>query len=209
MTTYLLVRHGTTAWVDTQFLHGITDIPLNEKGRTQAADAAKALKSCGAKMMYASSLSRCGETAQIIAKSIGIEPILKDELVEIDFGWLEGRRIRDHDYGEYSKLLEFFDHHVFNIVRTLSGEPKKKFRKRILDAWQLINKENPTGVVLIVSHSGVINVILMHLFGNQYLNGESYHHLNPCSITEIKINSDGRPEMVRLNDLNHILKEDS
>lgn len=207
MTTYLLVRHGTTAWVDTQLLHGITDIPLNDKGRAQAVDAAKALKNCGVKMMYASSLSRCAETAQIIAKSVGIEPILKDKLVEIDFGWLEGKKIRDHDYGEYNKLLEFFDHHVFNIIRTLSGEPKKNFRKRIVDAWHLINKENPTGKVLFVIHSGVINAILMHLFGKQYLTGESYHHLNPCSITEIEINPNGSAKMMRLNDLDHISKE--
>jgi len=133
LTRYLLVRHGTTAWVDTNLLHGITDIPLNQRGREQAATVAQALSDRDADKLYSSILSRCAETAQIIGTSTNLSPIMMDALVEIDFGWLEGKPIRDHDNGEYSKLVEFFDHHYFNIVRAISGESKSKFNKRVLN----------------------------------------------------------------------------
>ena len=204
MTHYLLVRHGTTAWVDTQLLHGITDIPLNQRGREQAQSAAQALADHGANTIYSSSLSRCAETAQIIGKSTNLSPIMMDALVEIDFGWLEGKKIRDHDYGDYCKLVEFIDHHIFNVVRALSGESKSKFENRVLKGWSAITAENPSGTVIVVAHSGVLNTILLHLFDTQFLNGNAYHHLNPCSITEVKVDPEGHAEMIKLNGRSHI-----
>jgi broad specificity phosphatase PhoE len=206
LTHFLLVRHGTTAWVDTHLLHGITDIPLNQRGREQAHSAAQALTDRGADKLYSSSLSRCAETAQIIGKSANLSPFLMDALVEIDFGWLEGKKIRDHDYGNHSKLVEFIDHHFFNVVRALSGESKSKFEKRILKGWAAITAQNPSGTVVVVAHSGVINTILLHLFNTQFLNGNSYHHLNPCSITEVKVDPEGHAEMIELNGRSHIPK---
>ena len=204
MTKFLFVRHGTTTWVDTQLLHGITDVPLNEKGRQQAKATAKALADIKANKIYSSPLSRSAETAQIIGKTTGLTPILKKSLVEINFGWLEGKKIRDHDRQDYGKIIEFFDHHLFNVVRTVSGEPQSRFRARVTAGWNEILSENPTGTVIIVAHSGVINTILLHLFGKTYLNGNAYHHLNPCSITEINVDTGKGAEMVRLNDLDHL-----
>jgi len=203
---FLLIRHGTTDWVDAQILHGITDVQLNALGRAQAEDTAQALAGTAVNNIYASSLSRCMETAKVIGNAAGVDPLPMDALIEIDFGWLEGKKIRDHDRGEYSKLIEFFDHQVFNLVRVLSGEPKKKFSKRVLGAWEQIVSENPQGTAIVVGHSGVFNTILMHLFGNRYLNGNSYHHLNPCSITEIRLKG-GPAELARLNDRSHLLEE--
>jgi len=203
----ILVRHGTTDWVDTQLLHGITDVPLNTKGRHQAQETALALKECGANIIFSSSLSRCMETAQIIGTAIGVDPNPIDALVEIDFGWLEGKRIRDHDLGEYNKLVEFFDHHIFNIVRLMSGESRRIFSNRVLKGWQTILTENPKGPIIIIGHSGVFNTILMHLFGKTHLNGNPYHHLNPCSITEIHMDQTGTATMVRINDCSHLSRK--
>jgi broad specificity phosphatase PhoE len=207
LTTYLIVRHGTTEWVDTQFLHGITDIPLNEKGRAQAAAAAKALADSGAKKIYTSPLLRCAQTADAISQPLGLKPIVNDGLTEIDFGWLEGRKIRDHDNGEYGKLVEFFDHYMFMVVRALSGETRAKLAKRVMPVWQKILEENPSGTMIIVTHSGVINTLLTQLFGKQYMNGNAYYHLSPAGITEIDVDQDLHARLVRLNDSSHIPDE--
>lgn len=204
MTTFLLVRHGTTDWVDTQLLHGITDVPLNQKGRAQATAVAKALNIYKANKLYTSSLSRCAETAQIIGKTTNLKPVPMKSLVEIDFGWLEGKKIRDHDRQDYGKMIEFLDHHLFNLVRAISGEPQSRFSARVIAGWSRILNENPSGTVIIVAHSGVINTILLHLFGKKYLNGNAYHHLDPCSITEVKVTATGNAEMVQLNNSNHM-----
>jgi broad specificity phosphatase PhoE len=204
----LLVRHGTTDWVEQQILHGITDIPLNEKGLTQAGQTANALKASGAHKIYTSSLTRCVQTAQAIGNQLNSEPILMDDLVELDFGWLEGRKFRDHDKGEFGKLTEFYDSQIFNLIRMLSGEPKKKFMARILTGWNRVLDENVDGTVIVVGHSGVFSRILMTLFGEEFLKeGDSYYHLNPCSITEIHINDNGQKELIRLNDRSHLSEQ--
>jgi broad specificity phosphatase PhoE len=207
LATILLVRHGTTDWVEGQILHGITDIPLNKKGKMQAEETARALRGCGAKKLYTSSLSRCVQTAQEIGNQIGVKPISMDSLVELDFGWLEGKHLRDHDKGEYGKLLEVVDHHTSNIIRMVSGESKKKFNQRVLNGWNTILAENPKGTTIVVAHSAVFNSILFHYFGKAHLNGDTYHHLNPCSITEVSINVSNQAELIRLNDHMHLSEE--
>ena len=207
MANFLLIRHGTTDWVETQILHGITDIPLNKKGKIQAEETARSLRGCGAEKLYTSSLSRCVQTAQAMGCQIGRKPISLDSLVELNFGWLEGKHLRDHDRGEYGKLVEKIDHFTFNLIRMISGESKKKFNQRVLDGWNTILAENPKGTAIVVAHSAVFNSILFHYFGKAHLNGSAYHHLNPCSITEISISASKPAELVRLNDHTHLSEE--
>jgi len=200
----LLVRHGTTDWVEGQILHGITDIPLNKKGEIQAEETARALRGCGARRLYTSSLSRCVQTAQAIGNQIGLKPISMDNLVELNFGWLEGKHLRDHDKGEYGKLIEIIDHYFFNLIRIVSGESKKNLNQRVLSGWNSILAENPKGTAVVVAHSAVFNSILFYYFGKAHLNGNPYYHLNPCSITEISIDASNQPELIRLNDRSHL-----
>lgn len=204
MGNYYLIRHGTTAWVDQQLLHGITDIPLNDRGRHQAQLAAQVLKDVPAKKLYTSSLSRCVETAQIIGKSLHLTPIPMEPLVEADFGWMEGKKIRDHDNGQYSKWVERYDHFIMHLIRMISGESDHAFRKRVVNAWKSILRENPGGITMVVAHSAVLNAIVSHHFGSQYLEGDSYYRVQPASITEISINDSGEAQLVRLNDHRHM-----
>ncbi len=67
-----LVRHGETDWNEARRLQGASDIPLNDKGRDQARDAAPVLARIAAvNNIVASDLSRAQETAQIIADAMG------------------------------------------------------------------------------------------------------------------------------------------
>ena len=208
MTTLLLVRHGTTEWVETELLHGITDIPLNDKGRRQAADAAKVLKNANASLLYSSPLSRCLGTAEEISKTTGLEPILVKELAEIDFGWLEGTRIRAHDVKDYGKLQERFDHWKFNLIRGISGESRRSLVRRVRAGLARILDESAGKTVIVVAHSGIFNTILMYYYGKKHLKeGETYHRLLPGSVTELLYSGGKKPELKRLNDISHIARE--
>lgn len=208
MTTLLLVRHGTTEWVETELLHGITDIPLNDKGMRQAADAARSLRGCGASILFSSPLSRCLGTAQEISKTTGMKPIQVKELAEINFGWLEGTRIRAHDVKDYGKLRERLDHWKFNLIRGISGESRRSLVNRVKDGLTIVKKESAGKTAIVVAHSGIFNTILMYYYGKTHLKeGETYHRLLPGSITELRYSSGETPELVRLNDISHISKE--
>ena len=65
--------------------------PLTEKGRCQAHDLADRLCEAGIRRIYTSPLQRAVQTAQILAKTLGIEVEISDGLREFDCGIAEGR----------------------------------------------------------------------------------------------------------------------
>ena len=204
MTHIILVRHGTTDWVDRHILHGITDIPLNANGLRQARQAADALKDVQARAMYSSPLSRCLQTAGEIGAILGLEPIPRDGFKEIDFGWLEGKPIRDHSAQDFRPLVNLIDHYLHNFIRSVSGESRTAFEKRVNAAWDAVLGENPLGTVIVVGHSAVFNTILIRHFGRNFPPGKTYYTLHPGSITEIRMARDGRASLVRMGEAGHI-----
>ena len=61
-----LVRHGETEWNRINRFQGISDIPLNTKGKAQVEALAQALKDETIDVVYSSPLIRARETAKAI-----------------------------------------------------------------------------------------------------------------------------------------------
>src|SRR3954471_15381320 len=86
-----LARHGETAWNLEQRWQGQTDVTLNDAGRAQAAALAARLAAHRITRIVASDLSRARETAEIIARGLGIDGVLLDAgLRERGYGIFEG-----------------------------------------------------------------------------------------------------------------------
>ncbi|MEP6842522.1 MAG: histidine phosphatase family protein [Pseudolysinimonas sp.] len=90
--TFAFIRHGQTDWNRDDKLQGSSDIPLNSEGREQAHQAAGILADGGWEVVVSSPLKRARETAQIIARDLGLElgPSYP-ALVERGYGPLEGQ----------------------------------------------------------------------------------------------------------------------
>jgi uncharacterized phosphatase len=87
-------RHGLSELNVKGLFAGVTDTPLTAEGRKQAKIAGKKAKSLPIEAIASSPLSRALETAQIIAKEVGISPQaihVNKLLLERDFGSLEGQ----------------------------------------------------------------------------------------------------------------------
>ena len=95
---FLYLRHGETDWNAEGRAQGLSDVPLNERGRDQARDAARLLATFDIGAVIASPLARARETASIVAEARALP------LHEVAFGeregevmgawyedWLEGR----------------------------------------------------------------------------------------------------------------------
>jgi broad specificity phosphatase PhoE len=86
----LLVRHGTTAFNETDHLQGLIDNPLNARGRDEAVRLAARLKETAIDAMFSSPLQRAVETAAIINRFHDLPLTLVPEFCEIDLGEWEG-----------------------------------------------------------------------------------------------------------------------
>lgn len=87
-TRLLLVRHGETDWAAGRRHTGRTDVPLNERGRAQAADLATRLPLDGVVAVWCSPLARARDTAHLAGLAVDI---VDPDLLEWDYGTAEGR----------------------------------------------------------------------------------------------------------------------
>jgi broad specificity phosphatase PhoE len=90
-----LARHGETVENAEGRILGRRDPPLSPAGIAQAEALARRLKDAGIAAVWASPLRRARETAEIVGRALGIEPVVLADLVESDRGDWEGRRVAE------------------------------------------------------------------------------------------------------------------
>ena len=147
------VRHGETEWNRIGRIQGVTDVPLNDTGRKQAARSAEMLMQETWTTITSSPLKRARETAQIIADTLGQElgPAL-DLLREQDYGEAEG-----------VSTAEFRSRWPNRDWK--GGESAQMVQQRALQALQYLEKLDPDGDVLAVCHRGFIRHLVAALTG--------------------------------------------
>jgi uncharacterized phosphatase len=143
-----LLRHGQTDWNIDLRLQGSTDIPLNDTGRAQALQAAGVLNRKDWDVIIASPLSRAKDTADIVAKELGMNVVIVPELIERSFGVAEGL-----DHASWRKMYE--SHAVIEGLESLEN-----LRARSILLLDLIANEYAGQRVLAVSHGAFIRKVL-------------------------------------------------
>ena len=152
-----LMRHGQD---DTARLGGWSDAGLSAAGREQARRAGETIAqgSYDIRHIFSSDLPRAKETADIIAGRLGMGVCLLKAFRETNNGDLAGiskERFQAAYPGLYYSSLDWEEQYP-------NGESPKQFRDRIREAWEdFRNKADALdGNVLLVTHGGVIDVIL-------------------------------------------------
>ena len=92
------VRHGQTDWNITWKLQGRADIPINARGRQQAAALRTRLAGVTLDAAYVSPLCRAQQTAHILLCGTNVPVYTQPALAERDFGAYEGLRKEDFDF---------------------------------------------------------------------------------------------------------------
>ena len=151
--TIALVRHGETEWNRERRIQGSTDIPMNDTGRDQAHATAARLDTAGWDAVVTSPLSRARETAEIIAHRLALPaPRVEPELAERRHGTLEGLT------GEERRALEA------EAVPIEGLESRVSVVSRAVPALLRLGARHPGGSVVAVTHGGVIQSVLLHLW---------------------------------------------
>lgn len=193
------MRHGETVWNTERRYQGMTDIELSEEGLRQAECAAKRFKNIKIDKIYASPLKRAMKTAEKIAAEKGLEIISEDDFREIHFGEWEGKTVPEltEKYGEsYTNFIR--EPHKYGFPGEGSVENVINRIKPGID--RLIAEEK--GNVLIVSHGGIIRLMIMYIMGlDSSWFTKMWINNTGVSIIEIK---DERKLLLTLNDSAHL-----
>ena len=149
--SFLCVRHGTTDWNRLGRFQGLTDIPLNDEGISQARAAARRLQAATFDHVVSSPLLRAVKTAEIIAEACSKPVSIDPDLIECNFGAFEGRPIS-----------EVMDEHGIAAVEALAtilphdAEPWHSVSARSLACVGKWLDHYPQVNILFVSHDAVM-----------------------------------------------------
>lgn len=187
----ILIRHGETVENAAQIAQGQRQGSLSDRGREQALNIRSKLKEVRFDAFYSSDLTRAFQTAQILIKGREGPRIITDpRLREQDLGFYEGKPVR---------LLfrqmrrEKADLATFNPE---DGEPADHFRNRVEGFLSYLVKRHFGDTVVLVTHYGVINVILNGLSSKT---GEAprKRRLTNGAMTVVEIDRSGDARVVR------------
>lgn len=155
--TYIdLLRHGEVK--GGSCYRGITDDPLSTTGWAQMQN--KTASQSDWDIIICSPLSRCHAFAQVLADKLQCPLINTPALQEINFGDWEGKTATQINP---QLLAQFYADPVnFSVP---NGEHFVDFQLRTLDAWQNLLKTHKGKHILIITHAGVIRVILANILG--------------------------------------------
>lgn len=151
-TLIYILRHGTTELNQDNKFRGWIDVPLDEKGRQDAREAADFLRDKGISCVYCSDMGRASETAQIVCEELGLdEPTPDFRLRPWDVGELSGE-----DKDANRPTLEYHIDHPDDAIP--GGESLSEFGERTRQAFEFYLEEaRHEGIKLIVCHTS--NVI--------------------------------------------------
>ena len=156
-TRIIAVRHGETAWnVDTR-IQGHIDIPLNDTGRWQARQLARALANEPIAAIYASDLQRAHATAQAVADATGAPLVADPGLRERSFGELQGRTFVQIEADLPEQALRWRKRDPDFAPE--GGESLTALRERIAATTHRLAAQHMGGLVLLVAHGGVLDVL--------------------------------------------------
>lgn len=181
-----LVRHGKD---DDTVRGGWSQQPLTDEGEVQAAELADFVQKSGLgiQQLYSSDLLRAMQTAQIVADSLRLPIAPKPEFREVNNGNLAGikNELAAEQYpGLYWNTLAWEQQYP-------GGESPKEFYERIRCAWDVLQKDilERNENVMLVTHGGVMHVILSIVKGEIYSNQASPRKIRNAELIALKYQS--------------------
>lgn len=149
-----LIRH-TTPDIQKGLIYGKMEVPLKSSFALERDILLKQLPAClGA--LYSSPSGRCCALARAIDKNYHID----EGLYEMNFGDWEGKTWDTINRTESERWMEDFVHRS-----PPNGESMLAMQQRVMETWYKITATAVHHPIAVVTHAGVIRIILAH-YGN-------------------------------------------
>ncbi len=162
MTTFIdLLRHGETEHSNRYC--GSTNHPLTPLGWTQMWSAIenKQNKLHQWQHIITSPLTRCADFAQALGQQYAI-PVKQDARIqEVHFGDWENQTAAQLMETDSDALSRFWHNPLDNPPP--NSEHLLDFQARVLSAWHAIQQQFSGQRILLVTHGGVIRIIICHI----------------------------------------------
>ncbi|WP_068178660.1 histidine phosphatase family protein [Mycobacterium sp. UM_CSW] len=189
--TVILLRHGRSTSNTAGVLAGRSEgVDLDDKGREQAAGLIDRIGDLPIRAVVTSPLLRCRRTVEPLAEALCLEPLIDEELAEVDYGDWTGRKI-----GELTKepLWRVVQAHPSAAVFP-GGEGLAQVQARAVAAIRAHDRrlagelggEDGADVLWVAcTHGDVIKSVVADAYG-MHLDGFQRVTADPGSVTVIR-----------------------
>lgn len=143
---FIFARHGETTAGQNKIVQGKED-SLSESGMVHAETLAKEVKEKNITRIISSDHARAKETAEIVAKKLGLEIEIWKEFGGIDFG-----TITEEPVIKGKMALE-------RSMEKETGETTQEVFDRVKKGWEKLRKESTEGKILVVSHRSILSAL--------------------------------------------------
>ncbi len=198
----ITVQHTQSVHHTNGMVGSWTDWDLTELGRNQADNIGKKLRNelAGKEVIiYSSDLKRAKQTAEEIAKYLGTEPILRQELRERNLGKCCGKSVQwlRENLESPEKTV---DDRLFS-----DGESRRDAWNRLRPFYEEVMKSNDENII-IVSHGDLLSIWNAMFLG---LTVESYYRVDihgPAGgVSHMIVGDDGKHFVKHINDMSYIM----
>lgn len=157
MTELVVIRHGETDLNKVGSFQGHIDVPLNARGRSQAARLAQRLAGERFDIIYSSDLLRAQQTAQPIAERLSMTVNPVGGLREQYFGELEGLSLQTVQTRFPDVWQTWLGHRADYAVP--GGESVRQFSARTLATVYDLARRHDGQRLLVIAHGGVLDML--------------------------------------------------
>ena len=173
----LVMRHPETPANTEHFFSGRRDVPLTPRGLEQRERGVDALVAFAPQRIWCSPLSRCRNLAEEAGDRLGVPVRVDDDLVELDFGELEGTRFEVSNSGrtQFPWPLDE-DGHSLPAPGAESFEHATARARRLMDGLVPL-----AGRTALVTHGGFSRILIAAMYDVPYDRFWNVHLANVCS----------------------------
>ena len=189
-TQLIFIRHGEVEEKYHNVFGGCRiDMTLSDLGRQQAEAIARWLEPEVLNRVYASPMERVRQTMAPLLNAKGLQPVVMDDLREVDFGEWTGLR--------WDEVKELFGVSAFDWLEILDrgelpgGESFESLSARVGPCLERILQESAHQRAAVVCHGGIIRVMLGLLL-RLPLSRMAHFNVEYGSITVVEIQPEKR-----------------
>ena len=204
----VLIRHAHSEANAAGILSGrLPNVHLSEKGLKQAAELAKRLGSFPVSDLRISPMERCFETiapwinTSVLPKRPNFEPIIDQELTEVDYGIWSGKKLAVLSRNKLWKIVQESPSRMYFP----KGEGIAQMQARAMKSVHQAVSTKAKGSAVIVSHGDVIKSIVASALG-MHLDEFQRIIIDPASISIIDF-STTKPRVLLLNDSRSVITD--
>lgn len=148
MLELVLIRPGATDYDNEHRIQGTLNIPLNAQGNREVAREIEQLRDRGIEVLYTSDSDPARQTAEAIAKALGIRVKKLEDMHNLDHGLWQGMSV-DEIRRKHPRVYRQWQDEP-DCVCPPKGETLDQARERVMASLTWILKRHRSGIVGLV-----------------------------------------------------------